>query len=148
MTNTNILSLVLTLTATQKGVIKSGNKTDIYLCKKAILKPVSNRTLGFPSTERPMKAILGLPLPLTVLPKGVTKVTFVYVKCVKAKTGVTSNLSVPRLRNNQCKQLYVCHLLLTATPKGGNKTFIFVKAPRLNPMSYRILGFLNYVQYD
>ena len=38
-----------------------------------------------------MEAILGLPLPLTVLPKWV-KVTFVYVKRVKAKTGVTSHL--------------------------------------------------------
>ena len=45
------LSLALPLTATQKGVIKSGNKIDMYLCKKAILKPVSYRTLGFPSTE-------------------------------------------------------------------------------------------------
>ena len=47
---------------------------------------------------------LELPLPLTVLPKGikgVTKVKFVYVKRVKAKTGVTSHLSVPRVRNNQ-----------------------------------------------
>ncbi len=43
----------------------------------------------------------------TVPPKGVkmvTQVTFVYVKRVKAKTGVTSHLSVPRVRNNQCKQ--------------------------------------------
>ncbi len=74
-----------------------------------MLKPVSYRTLGFPSTECPMEAILGLPLPLTVLTKGVTKVTFVYVKRIKAKTGVTSHLSVPRLRNNQCKQLHVWH---------------------------------------
>ena len=36
--------------------------------------------------------------------KGVAKVTFVYVKRIKAKTGVTSNLCVPRVRNNQCKQ--------------------------------------------
>ena len=39
-----------------------------------------------------MEAILGLPLPMTVLPKvvekRVTKVTFVYVKRVKATTGV------------------------------------------------------------
>ena len=55
-----------------------------------------------------MEAILGLPLPLTVLPKGVkgvTNVTFDYVKRIKAKTGITSHLSVPRVRNNQCKQL-------------------------------------------
>ena len=32
------------------------------------------------------------------------KVTRVYVKRVKAKTGVTSHLSVPRVRNNQCKK--------------------------------------------
>ena len=49
-----------------------------------------------------MEAIVGLPLPLTVLPKGVEKdhksyikVTYVYVKCVKAKPGVTSHVSVP-----------------------------------------------------
>ena len=82
-------------------------------------------------------------------PKRGKKLHFVYVKRVKANTGVTSHLSVPRVRNNQCKQLEVCHLPLTATPKGVTKhSFIFVKAPRLNPMSYRILGFLNYVQYD
>ena len=35
-------------------------------------------------------------------------------------------------------------LPLTGTPKGVTKhTFIFVKAPTLNPMSYRILGFLK-----
>ena len=51
-----------------------------------------------------MEATLGLPLPLTVLPKGVKmgqqkKVTC--VKRVKAKTGVTSHLiSVSRERNN------------------------------------------------
>ena len=33
-TNASILSLALPLIATQKGVIKNGNKTDIYLCKK------------------------------------------------------------------------------------------------------------------
>ena len=108
LTNASNLSLALPLTATQKGGIKRGNKSDIYLCEKTILKPVWYRTLGFPSTEWPMEAILGLHLPLTVLPKGikgVTKVTFVYVKRVKAKTGVTSHLSVPRVRNTQCKQL-------------------------------------------
>ena len=48
------------------------------------------------------KLTLGLPLPLTVLPKGVTKVTFDYVKRIKAKTGITSHLkiSVPPVRNN------------------------------------------------
>ena len=45
------LKLALPLTATQKGVIKRGKKIDIYLCKKAMLKPVSYRTLGFQSTE-------------------------------------------------------------------------------------------------
>ena len=34
LTNSSILSLTLPLTATQKGVIKWGNKIDIYLCKK------------------------------------------------------------------------------------------------------------------
>ena len=37
-----------------------------------------------------MEANLGFPLPLTVLPKGVTQVTVVYVKRVNAKTGVTA----------------------------------------------------------
>ena len=51
-----------------------------------------------------MEAILGLPLPLTVLPKGIKrgkkKVRPTCVKRVKAKTGVTSHLSVSRVRNN------------------------------------------------
>ena len=35
-----------------KGVIQSGNKINMYLCKqKAMLEPVSYSTLGFPSTE-------------------------------------------------------------------------------------------------
>ena len=55
----------------------------------------------------------------------VKKVTFVYVKRVKAKTGVASHLSVPRVLNNQCKQLKVWHYPLTATPKGGNTRYIY-----------------------
>ena len=51
LTNSSILRLALPLTATQKGVIKWGNKIDMYLCKKSMLKPVSYRTFGFPSTE-------------------------------------------------------------------------------------------------
>ena len=104
------LKIGFTPDRTQKEVIKWGNKIDMYLCKKTMLKPVSYRTFGFPSTEWPMEASLGLPLPLTVLPKGVKrgkKLHFVYVKRVKANTGVTSHLSVPRVRNNQCKQLEV-----------------------------------------
>ena len=123
------LKIGFTPDRTQKEVIKWGNKIDMYFGKKTMLKPVSYRTFGFPSTEWPMEASLGLPLPLTVLPKGVKrgkKLHFVYVKRVKANTGVTSHLSVPRVRNNQCKQLEVCHLPLTATPKGGNKTFIYL----------------------
>ena len=46
----NINNSVL-MTACAQGVIKMGNKMDMYLCKKAMLKPVSHRTLGFPSTE-------------------------------------------------------------------------------------------------
>ena len=38
-----------------------------------MLRPVSYRTLGLPSKELTMEAILGLPLPLTVLPKGVKR---------------------------------------------------------------------------
>ena len=37
--------------------------------------------------------------------KKVSKVTFIYVKRVKAKTGVTSHLSVPRVRDDYCNQL-------------------------------------------
>ena len=51
LTNASILSLAVPLTATPKGVIKRGNKIDMYLCEKAMLTPVSYRTLGFPSTE-------------------------------------------------------------------------------------------------
>ena len=40
MTNASISSVALPLTATQKGVIKGGNKIDMYLCKKAMLKSV------------------------------------------------------------------------------------------------------------
>ena len=53
-----------------------------------------------------MEAILGLPLPLTVLPKGIKRgnkrqlIRPTCVKRVKAKTGVTSHLSVSRVRNN------------------------------------------------
>ena len=36
--NSSILSLVLPLTTTQKGVIKRGNKIDLYLCKKINVK--------------------------------------------------------------------------------------------------------------
>ena len=43
----NYSKLALPLTATPNGVIKRGNKIDMYLCKKAMLKPVSYRTLGF-----------------------------------------------------------------------------------------------------
>ena len=76
--------------------------------------------------------------------KGVTNVSFVYVKRVKAKVGVTSHLSVPRVRNNQMQAIVSVALPLTATPKRGTKhTFIFVKAPRLNAMSYHTLGFLK-----
>ena len=44
-----------------------------------------------------MKAILGMPLPLTALPKGLKMVTLIlfYVKSLNAKTGVTSRRSVP-----------------------------------------------------
>ena len=113
---------------TQKEVIKWGNKIDMHLRKKTMPKPVSHRTSGSPSTEWPMEVSLRLPPPLTVPPKGVKrgkKLHFVYVKRVKANTGVTSHPSAPRVRNNQCKQLEVCHLPLTATPKGGNKTFTY-----------------------
>ena len=44
LTNSSILSLALPLTATPKGVIKWGNKIDMYLCKQAMLKPVSYRS--------------------------------------------------------------------------------------------------------
>ena len=59
--NASILILPLPLTATQKWLNKRGNTNDMYLCYKAMLKPVSYRTLGFQSTEWPMEAILRLP---------------------------------------------------------------------------------------
>ena len=49
-----------------------------------MLKPVSYRTLGFPSTECPMEAILGFPLPLTVLTKGVKSGSKSYICLCKA----------------------------------------------------------------
>ena len=52
LTNANILSLALPLTATQNWLIKRGNQPiNMYLCKKAMLKPVSYRTLGFSNTD-------------------------------------------------------------------------------------------------
>ena len=64
--------------------------------------------------------------PRGLLPKGVkrvTKVTFVYVKRVKAKTGVTSHLSVPEYGMTNERNCLCVALPLTATPKRGNKTY-------------------------
>ena len=95
-----------------------------------------------------MGAILGMPLPLTALPKGVIRVdngdiNFVLLKSRNAKTGVTSHLT--RICNNQCKQLYVWHYLWQQPQKGITKlTFIYLKAPMVYPMPYRSLVFLEY----
>ena len=105
LTNSSTLRLALPLTATQKGVIKGGNTIDMYLCKKKLnqchIVPSGSRVRNDQWTQ-------SLGLPLSVLQKGVkgvTKVTFVYVKRVRANTGVTSHLYFPGVRNNQCKQL-------------------------------------------
>ena len=87
LTNSSIVSLALPLTATQKGVIKWGNKIDMHLCKKTMLKPVPYLTFGFPSTEWPTKAILGLPLPLSVLPKWVKRGNKSYICLCKTCQG-------------------------------------------------------------
>ena len=68
----------------KKGVTKL---TCIILCKNSMLKPVPYRTLGFPSTERSMEAILGLPLLLTVLPKGVKRGNKSYICLCKTFQG-------------------------------------------------------------
>ena len=59
LTNASILSLVFPLTATPKGVTKL---TCIYVKGRS-----AYRTLGF--QEYGLQAILGVPLPLTALPK-------------------------------------------------------------------------------
>ena len=85
-----------------------------------------------------MEAILGLSLPLHHSQK-----SGVGVKRGKAKTGVTSHLSVPEYGMTNASNCN-CGITPDSNPKMGNKTYIFFKAPRLNSMSYRTLGFLKY----
>ena len=66
------------------------------------------RTLGFPSTELPMQAILSIALPLTatqkvVIQKWPTQLTLLCVKALSLQTSVISYLRVLRVRNNICK---------------------------------------------
>ena len=89
--------------------IKRGNKIEYIYVKKINAKTSVISYLRVPEYGMTNESNLRVAFTLRVLPKGVKKgvkkVTFVHVKRVKAKTGVTSHLSVPRVRNNQCKPL-------------------------------------------
>ena len=87
LTNASILSLALPLIATQKGVIKRVTKLTYIYVKSNAKTCVIYRTLGFPSTECPMEDLLGLPLPLTVLPKGVKSGNKNYICLCKTYQG-------------------------------------------------------------
>ena len=92
-----------------------------------------------------MEAILWMPSPLTALPKGVkgvTKVTFVLRKSLSAKTGVTSHLSVPEYGIINASN-FKFGITPGSNPQKGvtQLTFIYLKTPRVNPMTYRSLVF-------
>ena len=67
-----------------------------------------------------MEAILGMPLPPTALPKGVTMVTLIlfYVKSPDAKTGVTSHLSVDEYGTTNASN-FKCGITSGSDPKRG-----------------------------
>ena len=103
--NASIVSLPLPLTATPKGVIKRGNKIDMYLCiKKSNAKTNVISYLRVPEYGMTNGSNLRVAFTTGSTPKRgkkgqIKKVTC--VKRVKAKTGITSHLiSVSRVRNN------------------------------------------------
>ena len=81
--------------------------TCIYVKSNAKTSVISY--LRVPEYRMTKESNLRVAFTLTVLPKVVksrgNKSYIFYVKRVKAKTGVTSQLCVPRVRNSQCKQL-------------------------------------------
>ena len=88
-----------------------------------MLKPLSYHTLVFPSTQWPIEAILGMPLPLTALPKGVKMgnngdIDFVLLKSLNANTGVTSYLSVPEYGITNASN-FKCGITSGSNPKKG-----------------------------
>ena len=103
----------LPLPATPKGVTKWAF---IYV-KRAKVKTVSYRTLGFPEYEMTNASNFTRGFTPASNPErgnniGAMKWAFIYDKRAKAKNSVISYLRVPRVHNGQCKQfharLYPC----------------------------------------
>ena len=69
-----------------------------------------------------MEAILGVPLPLTALPKGAKRGNkgeiFFYIKMLNAKTGIISYINVPEYGITNASN-FKCGIIPGSNPKKG-----------------------------
>ena len=116
----------------QNHPLKYPKKLHLFMLKGPRKKHYQVVHSGSKSTKWTMQAISREALPLPATPKGVTKWAFIYVKRAKAKNSVISYLSVPRVRNRQCKQVHA-RFTPDSNPERGNNigamkwAFIYVK---------------------
>ena len=110
-----ILREALPPPATPKGVTTYGQRNGLlFMLKGPMLKTVSYRTLGFPEYGMANASNFTRGFTPASNPErgnniGATKLAFIYVKRAKPKNSVIiklSYLSVPTVRNGQCKQFY------------------------------------------